>query len=459
MPSPTITWKNMGKFFADFASLMWGPWLLILLLGAGLWLTFRLGGIQFRNLFYAFRLTFSKERSGKGDISHFGSLMTAMAATVGMGNIAGVSTAVALGGPGAIFWMWMTGLVGMATKYSESFLAVKYRQFNEEGEISGGPMYYLEHGLGQKWLGMCFAAFGALAAFGIGNMIQANTTATAVAEATGSGKFATGIVLSVLTGLVIIGGIKRIAEVASYFVPIMVAIYLIGALVVIFSNLDHLGSGIQLIFEHAFSGTAATGGFLGASLAQTIRFGVARGLFSNESGMGSAPIAAAAAKTNHPGKQALVSMSGTFLDTLVVCSLTALALSSSGVWVSGETGVALTMQAFTGSLSGNWGSLLVTLSAVTFAFSSILAWEYYGEKCFEYLFGEKWVHFYRYLWVIFVFVGAMVKLEIVWNFSDAMNAMMTVPNLIGLILLSGKLSKETQAFEVGIREGTIDKFD
>ena len=449
----------MGKFFADFASLMWGPWLLILLLGAGLWLTFRLGGIQFRNLFYAFRLTFSKERSGKGDISHFGSLMTAMAATVGMGNIAGVSTAVALGGPGAIFWMWMTGLVGMATKYSESFLAVKYRQFNEEGEISGGPMYYLEHGLGQKWLGMCFAAFGALAAFGIGNMIQANTTATAVAEATGSGKFAMGIVLSVLTGLVIIGGIKRIAEVASYFVPIMVAIYLIGALVVIFSNLDHLGSGIQLIFEHAFSGTAATGGFLGASLAQTIRFGVARGLFSNESGMGSAPIAAAAAKTNHPGKQALVSMSGTFLDTLVVCSLTALALSSSGVWVSGETGVALTMQAFTGSLSGNWGSLLVTLSAVTFAFSSILAWEHYGEKCFEYLFGEKWVHFYRYLWVIFVFVGAMVKLEIVWNFSDAMNAMMTVPNLIGLILLSGKLSKETQAFEVGIREGTIDKFD
>ncbi|MDP7557035.1 MAG: sodium:alanine symporter family protein [Nitrospinaceae bacterium] len=449
----------MGKFFADFASLMWGPWLLILLLGAGFWLTFRLGGIQFRNLFYAFRLTFSKERSGKGDISHFGSLMTAMAATVGMGNIAGVSTAVALGGPGAIFWMWMTGLVGMATKYSESFLAVKYRQFNEEGEISGGPMYYLEHGLGQKWLGVCFAAFGALAAFGIGNMIQANTTATAVAEAMGSGKFAMGIVLSVLTGLVIIGGIKRIAEVASYFVPIMVAIYLIGALVVIFSNLDHLGSGIQLIFEHAFSGTAATGGFLGASLAQTIRFGVARGLFSNESGMGSAPIAAAAAKTNHPGKQALVSMSGTFLDTLVVCSLTALALSSSGVWVSGETGVALTMQAFTGSLSGNWGSLLVTLSAVTFAFSSILAWEYYGEKCFEYLFGEKWVHFYRYLWVIFVFVGAMVKLEIVWNFSDAMNAMMTVPNLIGLILLSGKLSKETQAFEVGIREGTIDKFD
>ena len=449
----------MDKFFADFASLMWGPWLLILLLGAGFWLTFRLGGIQFRNLFYAFRLTFSKERGGKGDVSHFGSLMTAMAATVGMGNIAGVSTAVALGGPGAIFWMWMTGLVGMATKYSESFLAVKYRQFNDQGEISGGPMYYLEYGLGQKWLGVCFAAFGALAAFGIGNMIQANTTAAAVAETTGSGKFSVGIVLSVLTALVIIGGIKRIAEVASYFVPIMVVIYLTGAVIVIFSNLGQLVAGIHLIFEHALSGTAATGGFLGATLAQTIRYGVARGLFSNESGMGSAPIAAAAAKTNHPGKQALVSMSGTFLDTLVVCSLTALALASSGVWVSGETGVALTMQAFSGSLSGNWGNLLVTISAMTFAFSSILAWEYYGEKCFEYLFGATWVNFYRYLWVIFVFVGSMVKLEIIWNFSDAMNAMMVVPNLIGLILLSGKLSKDTQAFEVGIREGTINKFD
>jgi len=239
----------------------------------------------------------------------------------------------------------------------------------------------------------------------------------------------------------------------------MVAIYLVGAMFVIFSNLGQVANGIQLIFEHAFTGTAAIGGFLGATLAQTIRYGVARGLFSNESGMGSAPIAAAAAKTNQPGKQALVSMSGTFLDTLVVCSLTALALSSSGVWVSGETGVALTMQAFSSGLSGNWGSLLVTLSAITFAFSTILAWEYYGEKCFEYLFGEKWIHFYRYLWVIFVFVGAMVKLEIIWNFSDAMNALMVVPNLIGLILLSNVLSRDNHAFEVGLHQGTIDKFD
>ena len=449
----------MNSLFAEFAKLMWGPWLLILLLGTGVWLSICLRGIQIRNLIYAVRLTFSKEWDGEGDISHFGSLMTALAATVGMGNIAGVSTAVALGGPGAIFWMWITGLVGMATKYSEGFLAVKYRYVNEYGEISGGPMYYLEHGLGQKWLGTCFAIFGALAAFGIGNMIQSNTTAKALSETLGTSNFLVGIVLALLTGMVVVGGIKRIADVASYFVPIMVSIYFIGASIVIFNNLSHLGSGIALIFEHAFTGTAATGGFVGATLAQTIRFGVARGLFSNESGMGSAPIAAAAAKTNHPGKQALVSMTGTFLDTLIICSLTALALSSSGVWVSGGTGVALTIQAFSSGLPGNWGNIIVSSSAVTFGFSSILAWEYYGEKCFEYLFKEKWIGLYRYAWVLFVFMGALFELEIVWNFSDAMNALMAIPNLIGLLLLSRILSQETQAFEEDINKGIINKFD
>ena len=449
----------MNLFFASFAELMWGPWLLVLLLGTGFWLSVCLRGIQIRSLLYAFRLTFTKERKGKGDISHFGALMTALAATVGIGNIAGVSTAVALGGPGAIFWMWITGLVGMATKYSESFLAVKYRQTNEHGEISGGPMYYLQNGLGKKWLGVCFAAFGALAAFGIGNMIQANTASGAVAESLGVNSFFVGFLLAFLTGLVIIGGIHRIAEVASFFVPIMVSIYFIGALIVILNNLDHLGAGIKLILEHAFTGTAATGGFVGASLARTIRYGVARGLFSNESGLGSAPIAAAAARTNHPAKQALVSMTGTFLDTLVVCSLTALTLSATGVWVSGETGVALTVQAFSAGLPGNWGEIIVTLGAVTFAFSTILAWEYYGEKCFEYLFGEKWVPYYRYAWVACVFVGAMVKLELVWNFSDAMNALMAIPNLIGLIFLSGTLFRETRSYESGVREGSINKFD
>ena len=449
----------MNSLFAEFAKLMWGPWLLILLLGTGVWLSICLRGIQVRNLIYAVRLTFSKEWDGEGDISHFGSLMTALAATVGMGNIAGVSTAVALGGPGAIFWMWITGLVGMATKYSEGFLAVKYRHVNEYGEISGGPMYYLEYGLGKKWLGTCFAIFGALAAFGIGNMIQSNTTAKALSETLGTSNFLVGIVLALLTGMVVVGGIKRIADVASYFVPIMVSIYFIGASIVILNNLSHLGSGIALIFEHAFTGTAATGGFVGATLAQTIRFGVARGLFSNESGMGSAPIAAAAAKTNHPGKQARVSMTGTFLDTLIICSLTALALSSSGVWVSGETGVALTIQAFSSGLPGNWGNIIVSSSAVTFGFSSILAWEYYGEKCFEYLFKEKWIGLYRYAWVLFVFMGALFELEIVWNFSDAMNALMAIPNLIGLLLLGGILSRETQAFEEDINKGISNKFD
>ena len=449
----------MNNFFAAFAQLMWGPWLLVLLLGTGFWLTIRLRGIQFRSLFYALRLTFSKERQGQGDLSHFSSLMTALAATVGIGNIAGVSTAIALGGPGAIFWMWVTGLVGMATKYSEGFLAVKFRRVNDKGEISGGPMYYLEEGLQNKWLAMCFAAFGACAAFGIGNMVQANTTATAVKESIGLNSVTIGMLLAILTGMVVIGGIKRIAEVASYLVPFMVAIYFSGALIVIFKHLDQLGSGMKLVFEHAFSGTAATGGFVGASLANCIRYGVARGLFSNESGMGSAPIVAAAARTNHPSKQALVSMTGTFIDTLIVCSITAMAISSTGVWTSGETGVALTIQAFTAGLPGYWGKLLVTLGTITFAFSTILAWEYYGEKCFEYIFGEKYILIYRYAWVIFVFIGALIKLDLVWNFSDAMNALMAVPNLIGLVLLSGVLFRETKAYEMGIRDGSIDKFD
>ena len=449
----------MNVLLAEFASLMWGPWLLILLLGTGCWLTFSLKGIQVRQIFYSLRLTFSKEREGEGDISHFGALMTALAATVGTGNIAGVSIAVALGGPGAIFWMWLTGLVGMATKYSEGFLAVKYRQVNLKGEISGGPMYYLEKGLGQKWLAICFALFGAMAAFGIGNMVQANTTAHALSRFLGVNSFFVGGVMMLLTAMVIIGGIKRIADTASYLVPIMVVIYFLGALVIILNNLEHLGAGIAMILQDAFTGTAATGGFAGASLANTIRYGVARGLFSNESGMGSAPIAAAAAKTNQPPKQALVSMAGTFIDTLVVCSLTALTLSSTGVWISGETGVALTLQAFSVGLPGLWGNLIVTIGTVTFAFSTILAWEYYGEKCFEYLFGEKHILFYRYAWIVFVFVGAQIKLEMVWNFADAMNALMAVPNLIGLILLSGTLVKGTQSFEKGIREGTIHKFE
>ncbi|MFQ5481580.1 MAG: alanine/glycine:cation symporter family protein [Nitrospinaceae bacterium] len=447
--------ETLDRFFADLSGMLWGPWLLVFLVGTGVMLTLRLRGIQFRMLGYALRLTFASERQGAGDVSHFGALMIALAATVGVGNIAGVATAVALGGPGAVVWMWITALFGMATKYAEAFLAVRFREVNQAGQISGGPMYYLKTGLGSPALAFAFALFGALAAFGIGNMVQANTTAAAVAQLSGLPHAAVGLVLAALTWLVVIGGVKRIAQVVTWFVPIMVLLYFAGALGVLWTHWERVPAGLALLFESALSGTAASAGFAGATLAQTMRYGVARGLFSNESGLGSAPIAAAAAKTNQPAKQALVSMTGTFIDTLVVCSFTGLVLASSGVWTSGKTGAALTLQAFQTGLPGNQGEILITLAIVTFAFSTILGWGYYGEKCFEYLVGERWVPFYRYAWVGFVFLGAVVKLEIVWNFSDAMNALMAVPNLIGLIGLSGLLARETKKFEAGLRDGTI----
>jgi AGCS family alanine or glycine:cation symporter len=449
----------INQFFADVSSILWGPWLLVLLVGTGVWLTVLLKGIQFRLLPYALRLTFSRERAGKGDVSHFGALMISLAATIGVGNIAGVATAVAMGGPGAVVWMWITALFGMATKYAEGFLAVRYRQINHKGEISGGPMYYLETGLGWKWLGVWFAVCGALAAFGIGNMVQANTTSAALVEVFPVNKMWIGLVLAGMTGLVILGGVRRIADVVSFFVPIMVLLYFGGSILIILTHLEQLPAGLAVLFEQSMSGTAASGGFAGATVAQAIQWGVARGLFSNESGLGSAPIAAAAAKTNQPAKQALVSMTGTFLDTIIVCSLTGLVLSTTGVWTSGATGVDLTLLAFKTGLPGDWGKWIVTLGVVTFAFSTILGWCYYGEKCFEYLTGEKYIRFYRMAWIGFVFIGAVVKLDLVWNFSDVMNAMMAIPNLIGLIGLSLLLSRETKEFENGIREGTIHRFD
>jgi len=449
----------INQFLSDVSSILWGPWLLFFLVGTGVWLTILLRGIQFRLLPYALRLTFSRERTGKGDVSHFGALMISLAATIGVGNIAGVATAVAMGGPGAVVWMWVTALFGMATKYAEGFLAVRYRQVNHKGEISGGPMYYLEAGLGWKWLGVWFAVCGALAAFGIGNMVQANTTSAALVDVFPVDKVWIGIALAGLTGVVILGGVKRIAEVVSFFVPIMVLLYFGGALYIILTHLEELPAGLSVLFEQAMSGTAASGGFAGATVAQAIQWGVARGLFSNESGLGSAPIAAAAAKTNQPAKQALVSMTGTFLDTIIVCSLTGLVLSTTGVWTSGETGVDLTLLAFKTGLPGDWGKWIVTLGVVTFAFSTILGWCYYGEKCFEYLTGENYIRYYRMAWIAFVFVGAIVKLDLVWNFADVMNALMAIPNLIGLIGLSLLLSRETKDFEKGIREGTIHRFD
>ncbi len=449
----------INQFFAGLSKILWGPWLLFLLVGTGIWLTILLKGIQFRLLPYALRLTFSRERAGQGDVSHFGALMISLAATIGVGNIAGVATAVAAGGPGAVVWMWITALFGMATKYAEGFLAVRYRKVNHKGEISGGPMYYLEAGLGWKWLGVCFAVFGALAAFGIGNMVQANTTSVALAELFHIDRIWIGIGLAVLTGLVILGGIRRIADVVSFFVPIMVLLYFCGSLYIILTHLKELPAGLVVLFEQAMSGTAASGGFAGATVAQAIQWGVARGLFSNESGLGSSPIVAAAARTNQPAKQALVSMTGTFLDTLIVCSLTGLVLSTTGVWDSGKTGVELTLQAFNVGLPGEWGQWIVTLGVATFAFSTILGWCYYGEKCLEYLAGENCIRYYRMVWIVFVFIGAVEKLELVWNFADVMNALMAIPNLIGLIGLSFLLARETREFEKGVHKGTIDRFD
>ncbi|TDJ52551.1 MAG: sodium:alanine symporter family protein [Nitrospina sp.] len=449
----------MNRFFADLNGILWGPWLLTLLVGTGIWLTIQLRGIQFRLLPYALRLTFSREREGEGDVSHFGALMIALAATIGSGNIAGVATAMTLGGPGAVVWMWIAALFGMATKYAEAFLAVRYRQVNPRGEISGGPMYYIETGLGWKWLGICFAVCGAVAAFGIGNMVQANTSTLALVKVFSINKEAVGVILAVFTGLVILGGIQRIAQVVSFFVPIMVLLYFTGSLVIILGNIAELPAGLALLFKQAMSSTAASGGFAGATLAQAIRFGVERGLFSNESGLGSAPIVAAAAKTNQPAKQALVSMTGTFLDTIIVCSLTGLVLSTTGVWNSGKTGVELTLQAFSAGLPGEWGQWIVTLSVVTFAFSTILGWCYYGEKCFEYLAGERFIPFYRMTWIGVVYVGAVSELQFVWDFSGAMNGLMAVPNLIALLALSRLIARETRIFEQGIRDGTIHRYD
>jgi AGCS family alanine or glycine:cation symporter len=423
-----------------------GAPLVVLLVGTGLFLTVRLRFIQVTALFHALRLAFSSEdKESEGDISHFKALMTALAATIGTGNIAGVATAIVAGGPGALFWMWVTAAVGMATKYSEAILAVRYRVVDEKGEMCGGPMYALERGLGQKWLGTLFAVFGAVAAFGIGNMVQSHSVADALHESLSIPYLATGLVLAVLTAAVVLGGIKRIGEVSAYLVPVMAAIYVIGALVILILNYAKLPEAFRLIFYHAFNPTAATGGFAGAVVKETIRWGIRRGLFSNESGLGSAPIAAAAAKTKNPKRQALVSMTGTFLDTIVVCSMTGLVIICMDLWDSGVNGAPLTVASFRAGLYGAMGDLVVSVGLVLFAFSTILGWAYYGEKCIEYLFGVGIVFPYRLLWVVVVLAGGSFgKIDFVWTFADIMNALMAFPNLICLLLLSGVIVAETR---------------
>jgi len=439
--------EQLAALLGEISGFVWGPPLIILLVGTGVFLTIRLRGLQIRQLGRALRIAFSRaDTRAAGDISHFKALMTALAATIGIGNIAGVATAVAAGGPGAVFWMWMTALFGMATKYSEAILAVKYRVVDEHGNMSGGPMYYLERGLGLKWLGMLFALFGSIAAFGIGNMAQANTVAHALEGSFGVRPEATGLVMAVLTAAVILGGIKRIGNVAGVLVPAMALIYIAGGLLVLIINYRAVPGALALILESAFTPTAATGGFAGAMVMQTIKMGVSRGLFSNESGLGSAPIVAAAAKTRNPFRQALVSMTGTFIDTIIVCSITGLVIVSTGAWQTGKTGAELTVAAFSTGLPGESGGIIVAIGTVLFAYSTILGWAYYGEKCCEYLLGIRSVLIYRYLWVAAVLCGALLKLQMVWDFADIMNGLMAIPNLIGLIGLSGVIVAETRRY-------------
>ncbi|MBU0579986.1 MAG: sodium:alanine symporter family protein [Candidatus Margulisbacteria bacterium] len=427
---------------------VWGWPTIVLLLGTGIYFSFALKGLQFRQLFHALKLAFIKpvEKGGQGDINHFEALMTALSSTVGVGNIAGVGTAIALGGPGALFWMWMTGLVGMATKYAEALLAVYYREKDSNGNMCGGPMYYISKGLKLPWLGVLFAVFTAIATFGIGNMVQSNSVALSLKDSFNISPEKTGVILAIVTALVIIGGIKRIGLIASVLVPFMILFYFFGAFFIVLRFWDQIPAAIALIFKTAFIPQAAVGGFAGTALKIVIQKGISRGVFSNESGMGSAPIAAAAAKTAHPVRQALVSMTQTFIDTIIVCSLTGLVIILTGAWQSGKTGAVLSGFAFQQGLPGNFGNLIVTFALILFAYSTLIGWSYYGEKAIEFLLGIKFIAPYRLLFCFLVYIGAISQLKHVWTFADIANALMIIPNLIGLIGLRKIVIRETQKY-------------
>ncbi len=440
---------GLETFLTAVSDFLWGPITMILILGTGLYLSIGLRGISIRRIPEAFRLMVSpaarSEAKGEGEISPFAALMTALSATVGVGNIAGVATAIHLGGPGALFWMWMTALVGMATKYAETMLAVTYREVSPRGHYLGGPMYYIKHGLGPKWawLGTLFAVFAATAAFGVGNIVQSNSIADALDAEFSVPSWATAAVLTALVFFVIIGGIRRIAALSSTLIPFMIVLYFVGGIFLLTVNAAEVPAAIELIFTSAFSGTAATAGFAGAAVAAAIRFGVARGIFSNEAGLGTAAIAQAAARSDDPVRNGAIGMLGTFIDSLVVNSMTGIAIITTGVWMSGETGAPLTAMAYNAALPGIGGAL-ISISLIFFAFTTILGWSVYGERCAAYLFGDRAIVPYRYLWAIVIPVGALAKLEIVWIFADIMNALMAIPNLIALLLLSPIVFKITR---------------
>lgn len=429
-------------------SFVWGPPLLMLLVGTGIWLTVRLGILQVVRLPRALTLIFTSKNDGSGDVNSFQSLMTALAATVGTGNIVGVATALKAGGPGALFWMWLAAFFGMATKYAEGLLAVKYRSVDKNGNIAGGPMYYIEKGLGEKYrpLAVLFALFGVLCAyFGIGTFAQVNSIVEITQLAAGIPVEYTGIVLTVLVTAITLGGLKSIARVAGKLVPTMALLYLIITAGILIFNIDALPAAIASVIESAFTPTAATGGFLGATVMMALRNGVARGVFSNESGLGSAPIVAAAAKTKWPAEQGLISMTGTFIDTIIICTLTGLSLIVTGAWSGEFNGAAMTQQAFV-SVYGNLGSLLLMIGLSLFAFTTILGWNYYGERCIEYLLGVKAILPYRLIFIGLIACGPFLKLEAIWVLADIVNGLMAIPNLIALLGLTGVIVAETKRY-------------
>lgn len=434
---------TIERVLGAVSDFIWGWPLLVLLFGTHVYLTVRLRFVQ-RYLGTAIRLSFRRQAEGEGDVSHFGALTTALAATIGTGNIVGVATAIAAGGPGAVLWTWLTGVFGIATKYGEAVLSVKYRVRGPAGTMAGGPMYVLERGMGARWLGIAFAALTAVAAFGIGNMVQANSISQMLLETAGVSPWWSGAAMTALTAVVILGGIRSIARVCETLVPFMAVFYVLGCLALLVLGWRTVPDAIALIFRSAFTGQAAIGGFLGAGVREAIRYGIARGLFSNESGLGSAPIVAAAAMTKNPVRQALVSSTGTFWDTVVVCAMTGLVLVNSGDWSSGLSGAALTKTAF--AEIPIVGPAILAVGLLTFVFSTILGWSYYGEKAAEYLLGGRAILPYRVLWVAAVMVGSVTTLRSVWSFADIANGLMAVPNLISLIVLSGVIVSETRAY-------------
>ena len=426
---------------------VWGPPLLILLVGTGIYLTIRLGLLQIARLPKAFQLIFTKDK-GHGDVSSFAALCTALAATVGTGNIIGVATAIKVGGPGALFWMWMAAFFGMATKYAEGLLAIKYRTKDANGAVAGGPMHYILLGMGEKWrpLAIFFALAGVLVALlGIGTFTQVNSITESIQNTAQIDPAITALVLSVFVAIAVFGGLKSISKVSTAVVPFMAIIYILGTLTVIFFNIGEIPSTIALILTSAFSPVAAVGGFAGATIRTAIQNGVARGVFSNESGLGSAPIAAAAAKTNEPVEQGLISMTGTFIDTLIICTLTGLTILVTGVWSGELNGVALTQSAFSIVFS-DFGSIVLTIFLVLFAFTTILGWNYYGERCFEFLFGVRFIWLYRVVFVVMVLLGGFIELDMVWIIADIVNALMALPNLIALLVLSPVVIAETKKY-------------